>query len=159
MTLVTVTYKAWDHNRKVIPASAQPRVGFRPLATSRETGLMTDRENWGTLDPATGVGEVKLESFPGVLYVPFMDWVIDDTDADPANRAREYCEWEPIYPGDGGPLEQLPDVVKLSGIWYGFGSPPDVIRKRNDSLYLNITGPGIGIWVPEFARFSEGVVV
>lgn len=161
MALVTVTYNAWDANREVIPANLVPEVWFRPIATSRDNGLLTDREVKGTLNPTTGAGSVQLESLPGLLYVPSVRWLVDPDQQNESeqNRARGRSEWEPIFPGDGGPISTLPGVVKLSGIWYGYGAPPTSIKKRNDSIYLDITGPGVGVWVPEFAKFSEGVVV
>ncbi|MBC6496116.1 hypothetical protein [Microbacterium sp. 4-7] len=149
MTLVTVTYTAWDNNRKVVPASAQPRVGFRPLTTSTDSGLMTDREVWGTLDPVTGVGSVQLESVPGLIYQPFMDWLIDDGADEPTNRARETCEWAPFHPANGGPIDELPGVVPAFGAYYyGFGDPPIFLLIRNDVLYVDISGSADGFWQP-----------
>lgn len=162
MATVTVTYNAWDHNAQIIPANLQPQVGFRPLSTSQARGLMTNREVWGSgpIGPS-GTGSVELESAPDLMYVPFMRWLIDASQISESvqNRAYGYCEWDPIYPADGGPISGLPGVVKLSGIWYGFGAPPLVIKNRNDSIYLDITGPGVGIWAPARAAFPEGVVI
>lgn len=155
MALVTVTYNAWDHNRRVVPASLQPEVWFRPMRSSLANGLMTERAVRGTLDVATGAGQVQLESAPDLVYVPEMRWRFDSTQ--PAARAA--CEWEAIHPGKGGPIHALPGVVKLGGVWYGFGEPPQQLRNRNDVIYLDITGPGVGIWAPERASFIEGVVV
>lgn len=161
MPLVTVTYNAWDHNREVVPAELRPRVGFRPVATSLEAGLMTDREIWGGLNTTTGAGSVELESIPGLFYVPFMEWLTDASQWSEAvqNRAMGRSEWKPIHPANGGSISNLPGVVKLSGVWYGFGSPPSFLRERDDSIYLDITGPGVGVWGPERAALSEGVQV
>lgn len=159
MTLVTITYNAWDANRGKIPAADKPEVWFRPLSTRYEDGLITDREVKGTLDYATGAGQVQLESAPDVLYVPFMRWLSNPLLDEPGNRAFEYAEWEPIYPGEGGPISGLPGVVKLGGVWYGFGAPPAFLKDRNDTTYIDITGPGIGIWVPDHAVYTEGVVL
>lgn len=148
MSLVTVTYRAWDHNNQKIPASALPRVGFRPLSTSPTNGLLTDREVWGTLE-ADGTGQVKLESAPGILYQPFMDWVISDADEEPTNRARETCEWDPFYPGQGGPIDELPGVVpKFGAFFYGLGDPPQFLKGRNDVIYIDISGSEDGYWQP-----------
>lgn len=158
MPLVTVTYKAWDHNREVIPASAQPRVGFRPLSTSFAGALMSDREIWGSLNTTTGSGSVELESSAELLYVPFMDWLIDDGADEPTNRAREFCEWDPFFPGPGGPIDQLPGKGNaLSGTWYGLGDPPQVLRRRDDVTYWDISGVPNGkpwLWIDQ--RFLIG---
>ena len=139
MALVTVTYNAWDHNRQVVPASLKPRVGFRPVGTSLAGGMMTDREVWGTLNVSTGAGSAPLESAPGLMFVPFMDWLMDPTQADEAveNRARAYCEWKPIYPGKGGAISTLSPAVGLSGIIVGFGPPPEHLA---NAVYLDISG-------------------
>jgi len=152
MPLVTVTYKAWDHNRKIIPSAQQPRVGFKPLASDiAAAGLLTDREVFGTLDPNTGEGSVQLESEQGIMYQPFMDWLIDDNASAPSNQAREYSEWDPIFPGQGGPIDQLPsDATALSGVWFGYGDPPDVLRRRSDVTYWDVRGVGTGnpvLWI------------
>lgn len=147
MALVTVTYNAWDHNREVVPAELHPRVGFRPVGTSLAAGLMTSREVWGSLNPTTGAGAVEIESSPGLVYVPFMDWLVDRTqEAETVeNRARAYCEWKPVFPGVGGPIETLDPAVGFRGILYGFGSPPLFLE---NVVYLNITGPTIRIYGP-----------
>lgn len=161
MALVTISYNAWDHNRQVVPAALQPEVWFRPIRSSLANGLMTEREVKGTLDPTTGAGSVQLESVPGIMYVPTMRWLIDASQANETvqNRAHGYCEWQPIYPGTGGSISQLPDVVNLAGIWYGFGAPPTAIRSRNDVIYFNISGSSVGVWAPENAGLPEGVVL
>ena len=151
MAQVTVTYNAWDHDQGKIPESLRPQVGFRPLATSLVSGMMTNREVWGTLDYATGAGSVKLESAPGLLYVPFMRWLTDPSQANEQveNRSYGYCEWKPFFPGNGGPIDQLPDVVPaFSAFYYGFGDPPQFLRVRDDVVYIDITGGGSGWWTP-----------
>lgn len=158
MSKVTITGNVWDGDLEPIPAANEPELFFRPLATSNDRGLLTDREVFADItDPVTGAFTVQLESQPGLVYIPIVRWLKNPED--PNNRARGQAEWKPIYPGAGGPISNLPDVVKLSGVWWGFGPPPAQLRSRNDSFYLDINGPGLGIWVPEFARFSEGVVV
>lgn len=160
MALVTVTYNAWDHNRQVIPASLQPEVWFRPVKSSLAAGLMTQREVKGTLDPATGAGSVQLESAPGLVYVPVIRWLTDQSQSNETvpNRSRGYDEWDPIYPANGGPIDQLPGVVKLNGFYYGFGDPPQFLARRNDVIYIDISGSSDGWWqpwVPE-GTFVEG---
>lgn len=144
MALVTITYNAWDHNRQVIPAELQPRVGFRPLATSLANGMLTKREVWGSLNPTTGAGSVQLESAPGLLYVPFMEWLRDPSQASESvqNRALGSCEWEAIFPGTGGPITELSKFVGQLGLLYGFGNPP---QQLENAIYLDITGPRIRI--------------
>lgn len=153
MALVTVTYNAWDANRAVIPAGLVPEVWFRPIATSLASGLMTDREVKGTLNPTTGAGSVQLESQPGMLYVPSVRWLVDEEQANESepNRARGRAEWEPFFPGSGGPIDQLPGKGNaLSGIWYGFGDPPQSLLVRKDVVYFDISGAPNGrpvLWI------------
>jgi len=149
MTLVTVTYRAWDHNRKVVSVGEQPRVYFRPLSTDLTLGLMTDREIFGTLDPVTGVGSVQLESAEGLLYQPVMDWLIDDNSSAPTNRARESCEWTPFFPSTGGDISSLDPAVGLRGVLTGFGLPPGHLDR---AVYLDLTGPRIRIYGPAGGR-------
>lgn len=150
----TITYNAWDHARDVIPASLQPEVWFRPVGTSYAAGLMSSREVKGTLNVSSGAGSVKLESVPGITYVPVLRWLSDSTqDAETVqNRSRGYDEWTPFYPGDGGPIDQLPTVSPhVSGIFYGFGNPPAWVRALSTAVYLDINGPAIRVWGPEGA--------
>lgn len=149
MPLVTITYKAWDHDQDPIPMALQPRVGFRPVKTSLAFGLMTDREVWGTID-AEGAGSVTLLSEPDVFYVPFIDWLTDrsQTGEDVENRARGYAEWDAIYPGEGGKISELPPPTKFAGFLYGLGDPPQYVQRRNDVIYIDISGSGDGYWQP-----------
>lgn len=150
----TVTYNAWDHAQEVIPANLQPEVWFRPVGTSYAAGLMSSREVKGSLDPETGAGSVRLESVLGITYTPVLRWLTDPSqDAEtPQNRSRGYDEWTPFYPGDGGPIDQLPAVSPhVSGIFYGFGSPPAWVRALSTAVYLDINGPAIRVWGPEGA--------
>src|SRR5690606_18770769 len=96
---VKVTYQAWDHNGKEIPPELHPRVGFKPLQTSLYNGMLTSREVWGTLNP-DGTGEVMLENTPGILYVPFIEWLADPSQwaEKVENRAVGRSEWKPIIP-------------------------------------------------------------
>lgn len=158
MALVTITYNAWDHNRQPIPAAQAPEVWFRPLGSSYSAGLMTDREVKGTLNATTGAGSVQLETSPDLLYVPFMRWLVPGQENTP-NAARGYAEWPAVFPADGGPIDSLPGAFgRLSGVWYGFGDPPDVVAAE-PVVYLDISGPGIGVWVPSGAVLKEGVVI
>lgn len=126
MALVTVTYNAWDHNREVIPANLQPRVGFRPLQTSLMQGMLTAREVWGSLSTSSGAGQVRLENTPGILYVPFMEWLASPDQASEAvqNRAMGRCEWQPIIPGNGGDISDLADLTPYGPIVAVLGPPP-----------------------------------
>ena len=146
----TITYNVWDHNQGKIPAELQPRIGFRPIATSMVNGLMTDREVWGTLDLSTGAGQVTLEYAPGILYVPFVDWLVspDQAAEQVQNRARGMSEWDPNQPTTSGPIDELPDVVQMRGFYYGLGDPPSFLRSRSDVIYIDISGAGDGYWQP-----------
>jgi hypothetical protein len=161
MALVTVTYNAWDHNRQVVPAGLKPEVWFRPIKSSLASGMMTAREVKGTLNASTGAGEVRLETGADLLYVPFMRWLSDPSQADEQveKRSYGYCEWEPIYPAAGGPISELPGVVKFSAFYYGLGEPPWTLRKRDDVVYIDITGANDGFWQPWVPQgtYVEGV--
>lgn len=154
MATVVVTYNAWDHARKVIPANLQPEIWFRPVGTSYAAGLMSSREVQGTLNASTGAGSVQLESVLGITYVPVLRWLSDPSQAGEGmeNRSRGYDEWTPFYPGAGGPIDQLPTVSPhISGIFYGFGNPPEWVRALSTAVYLDINGPAIRVWGPEEA--------
>lgn len=156
MALVTVTYNAWDHNQDPVPSSLQPELWFRPLATSYAAGLMTSREVKGSLS-ASGAGSVRLESQPGLLYMPVLRWLSDPSQADEdiENRARAYDEWEPFYPGGGGDISELDPAVGLKGVLYGYGRPPE---RLDGVVYLDIggtTGVGVGVYGPDGA-YVEG---
>lgn len=122
---VKVTYQAWDHNGEEIPAELHPRVGFKPLQTSLYNGMLTSREVWGTLNP-DGTGEVMLENTPGILYVPFIEWLTDPSQwaEKVENRAVGRSEWKPIIPGDGGDITDLADLTPYGPIVAVLGPPP-----------------------------------
>jgi hypothetical protein len=147
MAQVTITYNAWDANRVPIPAVNEPEIWFRPLATSEASGLITDREVKGTLNTSNGAGSVTLESLPGLLYTPILTWLKNP--GDPGNRSRGQSEWDPFYPGQGGPIDELPGVVpKFGAFFYGFGDPPQFLKVRNDVIYIDISGSEDGYWQP-----------
>lgn len=153
MTLVTITYNVWDHARNMIPTGLSPEIWFRPVGTSYAAGLMSSREVLGSLD-SSGAGAVKLESVPGMTYVPVLRWLSDPSQnaQTPENRARGYDEWTPFYPGAGGPIDQLPTVSpEIRGVLYGFGNPPAWVRALSSAVYLDINGPSIRVWGPEGA--------
>ena len=137
MALVTVTFNAWDHNRQVVPAAQQPEIWFRPVRSSLANGLMTDRAVKATLNPATGAGQVQLESAPDLLYVPEMRWLLDRNVPD----AHDFCEWDAFNPSFGGPIDQLPGPPTfMKGIWFGFGDPPQALRVQRNVVYFDISG-------------------
>ncbi|WP_345750122.1 hypothetical protein [Microbacterium rhizophilus] len=143
MPLVTVTYNAWDHNREVVPASRQPRVGFRPLRTSYANGLMTNREVWGSLNATTGAGSVPLEK--GVLYMPFMDWLTGEASTE--NDRGGYCEWKPFRAVISGAIGAQPTVSGVvNGIVFDYGPPPAGLE---DVAYIDISGEKPVFWIPE----------
>ena len=160
MALVTVTGNAWQGDRKPIPSDLGPELVFRPICSTIAGGLFTANEvvaEWTGESP--GEFSVRLESQPELLYVPVLRWRVPDPREVFENWARKYEEWDPIFPGNGGPIGQLPGVVKLGGVWYGIGEPPEVLKRRNDVIYLDITGPGVGVWAPAGAKYAEGVVI
>ena len=160
MPLVTVTYNVWDVNRQVIPAEQDPQIWFRPIWASYAAGLMTDREVRGTLTTATGVGQVQLESTPDLFYVPILRWSPLGADADLESIGKAYTEWPIFHPGKGGPIDTLTgSIAPLSALWYGFGKPPAQVKEQDRAIYLDITGPDIGIWVPDNIVFKEGTVI
>lgn len=157
MAKVTITGSVWDGDLDPIPAANEPELFFRPLSTSRDRGLLTDREVFADIpNLGTGAFTVQLESQPGLMYVPILRWLKNPED--PNNRARGQAEWEPIFPGAGGPIDQLPsDGNALSGVWHGFGDPPEVFKKRNDVIYVDISGLPNGkpvLWID--LRFLAG---
>lgn len=149
MALVTVTYNAWDHNREVIPASRQPRVGFKPLRTSLANGLMTNREVWGTLNSTTGAGSARLESAPGLLFVPFMDWLTGPATSE--NDRGGYCEWAPILPGNGGDISDLADLRSFGPIIAAMGAPPEQLSGLVWIDLTDVSSAGALVYAPEEA--------
>lgn len=146
MTTVTVSGNAMDHNAVAVPASLQPELWFRPLATSLAHGALTNREVKAELQ-SSGAFTALLESHPNIRYVPFMRWLTDTSQAnlDPQNRALEYCEWQVINPGQGGDISTLDPNVGVTGLLYGFGPPPE---RLENVVYIDITGPQIRIYGP-----------
>ena len=157
MAKVTVSGKAWDHNEVAVPSDLQPRLYFRPLATSMAHGLLTSREVIAGL-AADGSFTVQLESHPTLLYVPVMEWLADTSQADELvqNRALRSCEWQAFRPGQGGDISSLDPAVGLTGILYGFGVPPSSL---DQVVYFDIsgttTGPGVGIYGPRGVLVKE----
>ncbi|MDA4893042.1 hypothetical protein PFZ55_39890 [Streptomyces sp. MS2A] len=140
MAKVTITGNAWDANCTPIPAPNEPELWFRPVGSIIAAGLISDREVPAkTFTVGTGAFTVDLESTPGLLYVPVLTWLKNP--ADPTNRARGQVEWPMFHPGQGGPIDQLPGAVPaLSGVWFGFGDPPEVLWVRNDVVWVDISG-------------------
>lgn len=152
MTLVTVTYKAWDHNGKVIPAELHPRVGFRPIKTSIFNGLMTDREVWGTLE-ADGSGTVRLESSPGLFYIPFLEWLKAPSEwsEQAKRRATGRSEWAPILPGNGGDISDLFDLTPYGPIVAALGKPPEGTQGIAWFDLTDSNSQGVMLYAPERA--------
>lgn len=145
MTQVTITGNAWDGDLDPIPAVNEPELFFRPLATSKARGLLTDREIPAeTFNVATGAFTARLESSPGLLYIPILRWLKNPED--PMNRARGKTEWDAFFPGAGGPISELDPAVGIRGLLFGFGDPSEQL---NFAIYLDITGPKIRIHGPK----------
>lgn len=126
MALVEVTGNAWGHDRQPISPTLQPELFFRPLQSSMYTGLMSDREVKAALTTASGAFTVKLESQPGLYYVPVLRWLVSPemSNETEQNRARQRDEWPPILPGNGGDISDLFDLTPYGPIVAALGKPP-----------------------------------
>lgn len=144
MSLVTITYNVWDMNRAVIPAASEPQIMFRPIMSSLATGLLTDREVYGSLSLTTGAGSVRLESAPGLFFVPIVTWLKNPED--PNNRARGSTEWEMFFPDRGGNISDLRIYKPEPGqIYHGYGPPP---TSMDNALYIDRSGAKPVLWGP-----------
>lgn len=151
MALVQVTGSAWDHMRVELPASQHPRLWFRPKGSSvGNAGLMTDGSILANLNLGTGAFTVDLESDPGVQYQPWMDYLIPGQENEPpGDRARGYVEWEFwFYAGNGGPIQDLVDLVPVGMIVAADEPPPET----GSSGWIDMsdeTEDGAMLWAPE----------
>lgn len=113
MATVTVTGNAWDHTGSPISAALHPELWFRPSQSNvAGNDLVAGVEAKATLNLTTGAFSVVLVSAPGIKYTPFMRWLINPEENDPAKWAFGYAEWRfqiAPYPV-GGPIGTLTDV-------------------------------------------------
>jgi hypothetical protein len=144
MTQVTVTGNVYSHGRAPIAASLQPRLWFRPDKPHMAVGLQDSRGVLATLNATTGAFSVEIESFPGVRYIPTLEYLrsADDTYA---KGAFGFEEWPMFYPGSGGDISALSSFVGSFGLLFGFGAPPSEL---SNVIYIDITGPAIRIYGP-----------
>lgn len=154
MTQVTITGNAWDGGLTPIPSTNEPELWFRPLTTSMERGLITDREIPAkTFNVSTGAFTVDLESEQGLIYIPILRWLKNPED--PMNRARGQSEWPAFAPGTGGDISSLAPLTHLRGVIAGFGP---VFSWPTPIVYLNLSEPSgkIGVYGPANALVAGG---
>lgn len=132
MGVVTVTGNAWDHANSPIPAGRHPELWFRPnRAKLAGDALLTATDVRASLDAVSGAFSVQLESGPGVLYRPWMRWLVNPGETDPERWAFGYEEW-PFeinpYPF-GGPISELVRVeLSIYTVYVGLADPPPGYR-------------------------------
>lgn len=147
MTLVTIHGNAWTHQGRPIPAELRPRLKFFPKAHSFGGGaLLVGVEARADLDLATGQFTVEVESEPGLLYQPRMEWfpgLSDETGA-------HWAEWPfLIAPGNGGLITDLIGVFPPGTILVGLGAPPSGVAGVAWIDITDQTEEGALVYAPE----------
>lgn len=147
MAKVTVTGNAWDHSRKVIPASLMPRLFARPPADRISGSLLVGVESQATLNTTTGYFTVEVES--GLDYQMVMDWLVPGQETEPpANRARAHAEWPVFNSAGGGPISSLFPPVPTGQIYAELGPPPPGTNVVWIDL-TDVTSDGALVYSPE----------
>lgn len=133
MPLVTVTGNAWDHSGAVIPATLQPELWFVPdQSHASGNALLAGVETKATLSATTGAFTVDLWSDGDegkIRYRPQMRHLTDPSmaDWDIEKRVRGYVEWPFwVYPGAGGPIGDLIEVIVGVGLVWCSPTAPDL---------------------------------
>lgn len=116
MAAVTVSGSALDHDHEPVPAGLVPELWFRPVKPGIADALFTGREVKADMAPS-GYFTVQLESYEGVWYVPYVKWLAADSQTEEM-QARAVTEWDPIYPGEGGPISELPTATAGPAWWW-----------------------------------------
>lgn len=112
MSLVTITGNVRDHGRKIIPASQQPELYFRPEASHvLWAGLMHGDSVKADLAPSGRFTvELESESDDSLSYIPWVRWLVDPSEPD----AFGYYEFPRIWPDSGG---DIGDLIRPSVGW------------------------------------------
>ena len=149
MTTVTITGNAWTHAGTPIPAEMHPELWFRPLANALGAdGLLAGVEVQAAL-AADGSFSVQLESELGVYYRPFMRWVTNPSEQDPANWAYRYAEWDfLVVPGEGGTISDLINHFPPGAIIAAFGPPLSGVTNVAWIDLDDQTAEGAMVWAP-----------
>lgn len=137
MPKVTLTGNAYAGNGRVIPAANRPELWFQPIEDKQSASvLVTGVESKATLNTSTGAFTVEVFSAPGLMYLPYITWVVNPVDAEEKwSRRRAY--WEPLLPGSGGAIGALMPLAKFNGVVTGFGPPgPEYV----DVFYADVSG-------------------
>ena len=116
MAAVTVSGSALDHDHEPVPAGLVPELWFRPVKPGIADALFTGREVKADMS-SSGYFTVELESYPGVRYVPYVKWLPAGSQSE-ERQAVAYTEWDPIFPGEGGPISTLPTDPPTEPVWW-----------------------------------------
>lgn len=123
MGLVTVFGRVGDHSHVAIPGRGA-RLWFKPPRAQVVDGVvLSSVEVPATLNDATGEFTAELDNRSS--YIPVLDWLVNDSDEPPEQRARGMEEWAEIYPGDGGEITGLSSSALFGPtLLFGNGAPP-----------------------------------
>lgn len=148
MALVEITGSAWDHSHVVIPASLQPRLWAKPVASRIAGSLLAGVESRANLNLTNGSFWVRVES--GLDYVMTMDWLVPGQETEPPEkRARSSVEWPVFNSGGGGPITGLYPPVPMGTITAELGPPPPGTEGIVWIDLTNVTSDGALVYAPE----------
>ena len=151
MVAVDVTGRLVAPDGKPYPAARRPKLGFRPLAHTAGSGsLVPAVETYAVVDPLTGMFLAQLESIPGLRYRPFVQWVLNPGEPDPALWAMGSAEWDfDFHPGGGGAIDVLANLVPVASIAAQLTPPP---VSATGMVWIDLSDVALGgalVYAPE----------